>query len=560
MKKIATILLTATVIFILYGCSGIDDTGITDSPEKLPFSWNNANVYFLLTDRFNNADPGNDINFNRNDKTAINRGFLGGDLAGVTQKIEEGYFDSLGITAIWMTPFHEQIHGVVDEGTGATHAYHGYWIKDWTTTDPNFGTEEELAKLVETAHNHGIRVVMDVIINHTGPVTPRDPVWGEAWVRTSPRCTYKDYRSTVTCTLVENLPDIKTESEEEVPLPPHLIEKWKNENRLDEELAELDAFFESTGYPRAPKYYIIKWLTDYIRKYGINGYRLDTAKHLEEDVWSILRTEADRAYEEWKSAHPERFPADDHFYMVGEVYNYVISSGRWFDYGDTLVDFYGEGIDHLINFEFKYDAGKDYESLFSKYATILNNELSAKGVMNYLSSHDDGNPFDKLREDPLNAATRLLLCPGASQIYYGDEISRLLYTEGAEGDANLRSFMNWEELKSNAVINGYHVADVLEHYRKLGKFRKNHPAVGAGNHQMISENPYLFKRTFSTSAAQDVVVVGLDLNTGIKTIPVEGIFDNGTELTDTYSGEKVIVKNGKAEITSGASIVLLGKF
>jgi len=154
-RKISIILFTAVSIFMLHGCSGNET--ITDSPQELPFSWNNANVYFLLTDRFNNADPGNDLNYNRNEQTAVGRGFMGGDLAGVTQKIEEGYFDSLGITAIWMTPFHEQIHGIVDEGTGATYAYHGYWMKDWTTTDPNFGTEEELSRLVETAHRHGIR-------------------------------------------------------------------------------------------------------------------------------------------------------------------------------------------------------------------------------------------------------------------------------------------------------------------------------------------------------------------------------------------------------------------
>ncbi len=543
---------------ITWGCVNPDRASDDGMDEKPPFTWNNANVYFLLTDRFNNGDPGNDINFGRTESTAVNRGFMGGDLEGVTQKIEEGYFTDLGITALWMTPFYEQIYGLVDEGTGDTYGYHGYWTKDWTALDPNFGSKADLEQLVRTAHEHDIRIIMDVVINHTGPVTEQDPVWPEAWVRTSPKCTYEGYESTIECTLVDNLPDIRTETETDVPLPPQLLDKWAREGRLEQELSELDTFFETTGYPRAPKYYIIKWLTDYIRKYGINGYRLDTAKHTEEDVWSDLRKEAERAYNEWLAAHPDKFPGEP-FYMVGEVYNYVISGGRLFDYGDTLVDFYAEGIDHLINFEFKYDARNHYEALFSKYSSILHDELEGKGVMNYLSSHDDSDPFDKMRELPFKAATKLLLCPGASQVYYGDESSRLLFAPGANGDANLRSFMNWDKLEENADMNGYRLQEILEHYSKLGKFRRDHPAVGAGMHEMISMDPYIFKRTYTFGNQTDKVVIGLDLATGNKDINVEDVFKNGTELIDSYSGEKVVVRNGSASFRSDASIALLSR-
>jgi len=552
-----TILLILTLV-ITWGCADRGPSGVSTQDSNFPFTWNNANVYFLLTDRFNNADPGNDLNYGRTGATAVNRGFQGGDLKGITQKIEEGYFTNLGITAIWMTPFFEQNHGLVDEGTGATYGYHGYWIKDWTSLDPNFGTEADLEELVSTAHEHGIRIIMDVIINHTGPVTEQDPVWPEEWVRTSPRCTYEGYKSTIECTLVDNLPDIRTETEDDVSLPPQLLEKWKDEGRLEEELAELDAFFATTGYPRAPKYYIIKWLTDYIRKYGINAYRLDTAKHTEEGVWSDLRKEADRAYSEWLAAHPGLFPEGDTFYMVGEVYNYVISGGRLFDFGDTLVDFFAEGIDHLINFEFKYDALNHYEEIFAKYSSILHDELAGKGVMNYISSHDDGDPLDKMREYPFEAATRLLLCPGASQVYYGDESSRLLFTPGANGDAHLRSFMNWDKISENADVNGHRVQEVIGHYGKLGRFRRQHPAVGAGVHEMISPDPYVFARTYAVGEQTDVVVIGLDLEAGEKKINVEGIFPDGTRLTDGYSGKNTTVRNGIASFQSDATIALLG--
>lgn len=550
-------LLLPALLILLSGCSSGSSGDVCSSSTEPPvFEWNNATVYFMLTDRFNNADPGNDVNFGRNGPTAVNRGFMGGDLEGITQKLREGYFDSLGVTAIWMTPFFEQIHGMVDEGTGNTYPFHGYWIKDWTALDPNFGTVQELQELVNAAHERGIRVVMDVIINHTGPVTDTDPAWEDEWVRTSPRCTYQDYASTVTCTLVENLPDIKTESNEEVGLPQQLIDKWEAEGRLEQEMAELDRFFEETGYPRAPKYYIIKWLTDYIRECGINAYRLDTAKHLEEDVWSDLHNQAVKAYADWKEQHPDLF-GDDPFYMVGEVYNYGVSGGRNFNFGDSTVDYFAHGIQGLINFEFKWDAQKGYEEIFSKYSDVLHNELGGLEILNYLSSHDDGDPYDQYRQNPMEAATKLLLSPGGAQIYYGDETSRILDTEGAEGDAKLRSFMNWDQLQRNDEINGHSVRDVLTHYQRIGTFRSRHPSVGAGTHAMISPDPYVFSRTYQREAFSDRVVVGLDLPEGEKTIPIGNVFPDGTRLKDAYSGQNTRVRHDSVTIRSPYTTVLL---
>jgi len=531
---------------------------LVEAPQDVPFYWENANIYFALTDRFFNGDPSNDINFNRTGQTAKLRGFEGGDIKGIIQKLEEGYFDQLGITALWLTPWMEQIHGGTNEGTGLTYGFHGYWIGDWTSLDPNFGTEEDLAMLVEKAHKHGIRIVMDVIINHTGPVTDMDPVWPDEWVRTEPQCTYQDYASTVTCTLVKNLPDIRTESDQEVELPPRLLEKWASEGRLDQEMAELDAFFARTGYPRAPRYYIIKWLTDFVRKYGIDGYRLDTAKHIEEDIWGELGKEARLALAQWKEAHPELVLDDTEFYMVGEVYGYGISGGRLFGFGDREVDFFAHGIDAMINFEFKESAKMPYEQLFSTYSEKLHGPLKGQSVLNYISSHDDGGPFDKKRQKVIEAGTKLLLTPGASQVYYGDESSRMLEISGAEGDANMRSFMNWEEMESNAVRLGVSIADVRLHYQKLGQFRKAHPAVGAGLHRMITEEPYVFSRVFESNGYSDQVVAGLDLDPGKKEINLGGLFEEGTVLRDYYSGKQAAVQEGRIIIDSPFALVLLG--
>ena len=83
---------------------------------------------------------------------SVLRSFEGGDLAGVLQRIEQGYFDSLGVSAIWLTPFVEQIHGSVDEGTGKTYGFHGYWTRDWTAVDPALGTADDLRAVVDAAH------------------------------------------------------------------------------------------------------------------------------------------------------------------------------------------------------------------------------------------------------------------------------------------------------------------------------------------------------------------------------------------------------------------------
>lgn len=521
---------------------------------KTPFVWENANVYFLLTDRFKNGDTSNDNNYNRNKPTGKLRGFEGGDLRGVIQKLDEGYFEKLGITALWITPIVEQIHDGVDEGTGLTYGFHGYWTRDWTTLDPNFGTKKDLAELVQKAHAKGIRILLDAVINHTGPVTEEDAVYPKDWVRTNPKCQYSNYENTIACTLVENLPDVKTESNESVALPPFLIEKWKKEGRFEQEIKELDAFFTKTGYPRAPKYYIMKWLADYITDYGIDGYRVDTVKHTTEDVWADFKKVCESAFTDFKKKNPKKVLDTNSFFMVGEVYGYNIGSKRMYDFSDKKVDYYVNGFNSLINFDFRNEAKLNYNELFSKYANILQKDLKGFTVMNYVSSHDDGYPFDKKREKPFESGTKLLLAPGISQVYYGDESARSLDIEGTQGDATLRSFMNWEAIEKNTATK-----EILAHWQKLGTFRKNHTAVGAGVHQQISAAPYVFSRTYKKDKINDHVIVGLDLPLGEKEISVGNVFQNGTKVKDAYSGETAIVTNGKITITTNYSILLIEK-
>lgn len=518
------------------------------APPK-PFLWENATVYFLVTDRFANGDKSNDLAYGRKADAAPLRGFMGGDFKGLTAKIKSGYFDDLGVDVIWTTPPVEQIHAGTDEGTGKSYGFHGYWARDFTAMDANLGTEKDFRDFVEAAHARGIRVLLDVVMNHTGPVTEADPVWPEGWVRTEPQCQYKDVPSTVSCTLVKNLPDFRTESDAPVELPPALAAKWKTEGRYEREVKELDDFFARTGYPRAPRYYLMKWHADWVRKYGVDGFRADTAKHVEPAVWAELRKVALAAHDEWKSLNPQKVMGDGRFFMLAEVYNYNIAHGQDFDMGGgEKANYFANGFDGLINFGMVHDAKGDYESLFSKYASQLAGPLKGHSVMNYMDSHDDGNPFDPSRQKPFETANKLLLAPGAAQIYYGDEISRRLDVADAKGDAKLRSFMNWGDLKANAKVRA--------HWAKLGKFRQAHPAIGAGEHKKLADLPY----TFSRVRGDDKVVVALDVKTGQPVdISVAGLFADGTKVKDAYSGTSYTVKDGVVRTSGKSDTILLAK-
>jgi alpha-amylase len=196
----------------------------------------------------------------------------------------------------------------------------------------------------------------------------------------------------------------------------------------------------------------------------------------------------------------------------------------------------------------------NYEELFSKYSSILQKDLKGNTVMNYTTSHDDGYPFDKKREKIFEAGTKLLLAPGISQVYYGDETARPLDIAGTQGDATLRSFMNWTDLQTDRIKN-----QLLMHYQLLGTFRKNHPAVGAGVHQMISASPYVFSRSYTKGNFSDQVVVGLDLPKGKKEIAVGTVFANGMRVRDVYSNTEATVENGKVILDTNFTLVLLEK-
>lgn len=524
------------------------------------FTWDNATVYFLLTDRFHNGNPSNDNSYGRQHDPV--GGFLGGDLQGLTQKINEGYFDDLGVDAIWLTAPYEQIHSYVPGYWNCYpcdkhYAYHGYYALDFTEVDANMGTVTDMQNFVDAAHNHGIRVIMDIVLNHFGYATegdgaefgfgplsnPDDGAWcnwltdsnGNRWVRAGETGT--DYCSEA-CSgddlglCLGGLPDVRTELTTDVGLPKILENKWDS-SKESQEMNELNNFFNNTGLGRTPANHIIKWLTDWVRDYGIDGFRIDTYKHVERHIWGELKLQAQDAFDDWKAANPSKVLDNNDFWMVGE----------WFGHGPGKNQ---EAVtvgrtDALINFNFKGVAGNlsNIESTFANYASIVSDP--EWNILSYISSHDT-DLFD--RNNLYDAGTSLLLAPGAVQIYYGDETRRLHGNSGSDQDT--RSYMNW-----NSIDNA-----LLSHWQKIGQFRRSHPAVGAGTHTKLSDSPYIFAREFSNEVACDAIVVAIGAS-GNTTINVSSVFSDGTQLRDAYTGNTATVSGGNVSFTAGGQGIIL---
>ena len=575
------------------------------------FTWDNVTAYFVLTDRFVNGDTGNDHSYGRGLNEAgsgaqtgldykTNPGtFHGGDLKGLTSKVEDGYFTDLGVNAIWLTAPYEQIHGYTsgnvdgdnareDNGKGFPYySYHGYWTLDYSNIDENMGSEADFEKFVDACHERGIRVIMDVVLNHTGYITIKDCVdlgmtdalnsgatnyyygdvksltggdeeskvwynldsddwankwWGTNFVRVA--SDYKGYKNVgksagLTSTLC-GLPDVYTESETEVPLPGHLKTLWTQSGRYEKETKELDEFFSSTGLKKTPRNYIVKWLTDWVRDYGVDGYRCDTAAHVDKQSWGILKEQAVDALKEWRKNNPDKPGADwtDDFWMTGESWGHGVGKDDYYTTG---------GFDSMINFSFPKngDLGS-IENTYSNYAQTINSDESFN-VLSYLSSHDDDAGMGVFgSSNNKNMGTSLLLAPGGVQIYYGNETNRGLgwvdyFTGNDYKDQRYRTDMNWDSYDKAT----------LTHWQKLGQFRNNHPAVGAGEHEKLDGDVYTFSRTYHLEEEdEDKVVCALPQAAGTHTISVGDVFDDGEVLTDAYSGKTYTVSGGSVEATT----------
>ena len=559
------------------------------------FSWDNASVYFLLTDRFKNGNTSNDHSYGRGlDKSGnvINvsddRGmFHGGDFAGITQTIKDGYFNDLGVNAIWISAPYEQIHGYIvgsdDKPSYAHYSYHGYYVLDYTDTDANFGTEEEFRELVDTAHEHGIRIIMDIVLNHAGYNSLYDMnqynfgVLKDGWdsyyfsmtnVNNADYHSYIDYEgdeaqwgkwwgSWVRAGLpgytegggdpytmsLSGLPDFKTESTATVGIPTFLATKWKEEGRYDQEVSELKSFLSSHGYQMTVTNCISYWLSTWVREYGVDGFRCDTAKHVELSSWKTLKTMCTDALKEWKQNNPDKKLDDLDFWMTGECWNHGVSYDDYYKLG---------GFDSMINFDTTGAGVLSSGTVAGKYEDYAGaiNTQEGFNVLSYISSHDSV----LARGDQIYIGSAFLLLPGAIQIYYGDETNRPLVDgvpfDGSGGAGHsLRSDMNWDSIDE----------EVLAHWQKVGIFRSNHIAVGAGTHTTVdSSSGVAFVRTYSKGNVKDRVAacIGASANTTVA-IDVSAAWNDGETVVNYYDLSSAVVKGGKVEFNSGSNGTIL---
>lgn len=554
------------------------------------FTWDNANVYFLLTDRFKNGNTANDHSYGRTldkdgkplDGWDTNPGtFHGGDFAGVTQSIEEGYFDNLGVNAIWISAPYEQIHGYCDSGKGFAHySYHGYYVLDYTETDANFGTKEEFKTLVDTAHEHGIRVIMDIVMNHTGYNTVADMEqfgfgtlldgasdfkykltdvgevndhidyktseedwgkwWSNDWIRSGLPGYTEGAGGDLTMSL-SGLPDFRTEQTKDVTIPPILKTKWTQEGTYAQKLAKYGKANTVTGY-------LSTWLSEWVKEYGVDGFRCDTAKHVDKASWNQLKQACVSALREWRSNNKGKAGADwkEDFWMTGE---------HW-DHGVGYDTYYSEGgFDSMINFAVTGGgalASGSVANTYQGYADQINTK-EGFNVLSFMSSHDETLTRGDENTMLYNAAAFLLL-PGGVQIFYGDETNRPLYPGvafdgyGGSGHA-LRSDMNWNNMDKT----------LLAQWQKVGQFRNKHVSIGAGaNVKLSATSGVAFGRTYDKNGVTDqaAAVIGCNKNSSV-TVDVSTLWEDGSYVINTYDNSSSVVTDGKVTFNSGVNGTIL---
>lgn len=585
------------------------------------FTWDNVNCYFVLTDRFKNGDTKNDHSYyrqNADNNDTLKSGynnvatFHGGDIVGLTQELD--YLNGLGVNAIWITAPYEQAHGwCTGGGKGFPHyAFHGYYTQDWTYMDQNMGTIEEFRTFVNEAHKRGIRIVMDVVMNHTGYNTVEDMItydfgnfnttpehgwissssnweenhsitnydeqgkwgnWWGCWVRAfNDKSWYSSAgyapagSGDITGSLT-GLPDVVTERASYVSIPTFLKTKWTNETDSETVPSETGnttgnkyGDYKLTSITNAdwngksgdwradnkgaPADYQVMWLSGWVREFGIDGFRCDTAKHIDMYRWGQLKQACQSALEAWRNDSSKEDTAgaklwDESFWMTGECFgwNSISGNGDYYTTGgfDSMIGFGIGGSNHWENSGYNYYTPSISENTWSSYLSINNNSDSddngnRNNVLTYISSHDT-----RLSRwsNQAELGTMFVLLPGGVQIYYGDETSReKAYTDCGDGDMATRGDFNWSAA----------TGETAKHWGKVGTFRKFNPAVGAGTGSAT-------KRTYSGPAGESKVAIGISGSS----VDVKDLFTDGTTVYNWYDGASATVSGGKVVFTGGTT-------
>ncbi len=454
-SMIRTLLLAASAL-------GLAPAAIAAEPAAAPADFRARTpeqevIYFVLPDRFDNGDPRNDRGGIKGDR--LNHGYdptakgfyHGGDLKGLTRRLD--YIQGMGITAIWFAPVfkNKPVQGPKgDESAG----YHGYWVTDFTTIDPHFGTEAEFKAFVDAAHARGIKVYMDIIVNHTADViqyreggdyayrgkadypysrsrgvngAPINPGFAgdhlaapENWARlTDPTWAYTPY---------------VPKGEERVKKPDWLNDpiyyhnrgntNWFGESATFGDFVGLDDV--ATEHPRVVAG-MIEIYGSWIDRFGIDGFRIDTARHVNPEFWQAF-----------EPAMIERAKARGipNFHIFAEVATGEIDPGylaRWSHIAhlSAPIDMaFAAAMQQAVSGKIGTDK---VARLFEDDALYRGGEKAALRLPTFLGNHDFGrfamfvkqaNPGisqDELLERVALGHAMMLTLRGVPTIYYGDE-------------------------------------------------------------------------------------------------------------------------------------------
>lgn len=481
------------------------DVEITDRVKKNEndFDWDEAVVYFMMTDRFFDGNESNNT-ASGTDTYGDNPGlYHGGDFAGVTAKLD--YLQDLGVNTIWLTPIVKNIAGVTvtDEGSEDVPynaAYHGYWASDFTKLNPTMGTTEEFKTMISEAHKRGMRIMVDIVVNHAGYGTES--------------------------TFADMLRD-KSVSEGD-------IKSWQS---------GLPDFATEKAEVRAK---LVEWQTSWMKDYGVDYFRVDTVKHVDSTTWAAL-----------KNSTTEVNPS---FKMIGEYYGAgyasngsTLGSGQMdadldFDFNDQATSFVSGNISSV-------------EKFLSARNSALNN---AYMTGQFLSSHDEdgfkaslingkGYTEDEATSAALVAATLQLTAKGIPVIYYGEEV-------GLSGLNNYpyqtnRYDMDFSKATKDNVT--------YQHYKNLLSIRNAYTDVFArGSRNVVASSDEEGYDVVSRSYGGTTLYVGMNIKDAAKEVKVPVNANAGDTVKNLYDGKTYTVSSDKTVTVSipaakdGGTIIL----
>ena len=438
------------------------DLDLVRAPISHPVQ--DENFYFLLPDRFEDGDPANNTggipgtHFDHGYLPTHKNFFHGGDLVGLTSRLD--YLEDMGITALWITPVfkNDVLEGSGTDVNTSYAGYHGYWILDFESIDPHLGTDAEFAAFVDAAHARGMKVYLDIVANHTGNMIQY--LEGQYSYRNKTDYPYKDADGNIfddrdyvgTGTFPELDPLVSFPYTPTFDDPAHATIKnpdWLNNpiyyhNRGDSTFAGesvnygdffgLDDLF--TEHPDVVLGFI-DIFTNTISNYNIDGFRIDTVKHVNIEFWQeVIPAVMDYATNNGK---PE-------FFMFGEVFDYhtpTLSVYTTQGGLPSVLDFQTQG--YAYGFAIKSEPSQNLQTHFANDDYYTDADSNAYQLANFISNHDIGR-FGGFIRNELGGTPNaewlarselghalMFFARGFPIVYYGDEQG--FVSDGGDADA-----------------------------------------------------------------------------------------------------------------------------